>query len=200
MSIIFPTAVAAIVISLHGLLLPHRAKASVEYGLIYGDKFSPMEYAFECFGFSIPPHDMFRKLTGPLFRHCTVPDIATVGGSAQLGDPLKVKYQFHYKCSRPMSRSSWNPPVLRCVPENDCDSCVSIYSEALCQYDVVSLSRLWNGCTPIADEITKIDSTEDGGEIVMDLIQGRIIEAADNRNPGNHVSGRPYCDDAKRAW
>ncbi|XP_055328263.1 uncharacterized protein LOC129581299 [Paramacrobiotus metropolitanus] len=198
---VFPTGVVTVAIALSGLLLHNRAEGFLKPG----DPNPPFEYAFECMGSSTPAEAAFNRIKNRNDAHCTDADIARIN----TGDPLSVKHHFHYKCSTRYTVSG--PSSLSCVPDRDCVGCMAPYSEAMCQYDSFSLSRLWANCTTLRDEITRMETIEtvddadpEFGEdlttipIPVTTLPPDYIPQPDyDHNPKPHISGKPYCDDGK---
>ncbi|XP_055327997.1 uncharacterized protein LOC129581123 [Paramacrobiotus metropolitanus] len=179
----------AIVIALNGIVLHNRAADG------------QFNYVFECVDTSTTADEMFKKVTRQLaemsFDKCSLWKTPEIGAAlSQSGGATERKYHVYYTCRE--GANCYLPfDGPRCSPENQCLCCRMWYSLTRCQYEIMSLNRFWNACTPFYDEESKtlLETIESVDDSNRDSLYGLI------RDPDSIArsvaTDRPYCNDGK---
>ncbi|XP_055347306.1 uncharacterized protein LOC129594591 [Paramacrobiotus metropolitanus] len=163
----------AIAIALNSLLLCDWAAASDD---------DRMTFVFECANPSIPPKAMFNQIFELSHRQCDF------WKTIEPGNPNDLRYQVYYQCARKFSECP-NEPSPRCELANKCCCGThTTYAAAMCEYDLFSMSRLWNSCTPNYYEMNMRETIEsvDESEQIYDMVTDHI-----------QLTGRTYCNDGQ---
>ncbi|XP_055357906.1 uncharacterized protein LOC129602778 [Paramacrobiotus metropolitanus] len=158
-----------------------------------GDPYRPFDYALECPG-PFPPEAFFNEFNKISVGRCSSRKFTEVGNASTAG-----KFQVRYTCRRPWAYCYQPSRGPDCVPENSCMCCKTLYSEVMCQYDMLSLSRFWKTCTPRYGEMTNLESIEIENSPTEQLSPYTSDWFMDYIRHGDepHVSGDPYVDAGK---